>query len=170
LTSPRKLGRRQSPAESYWRCSAARSLIRSASGLKGFDLLLNQAVGRAPVGELVDIDADSPCSTIALHFNRKREATQMGTTTIRIEEDLKARLAAAAERSGKTTHAFILDAIAQTVEMTELDEEFHRVADARWAKVLATGRTVPWADARVYLEARARGKRPRAPAARKPAR
>ena len=91
----------------------------------------------------------------------------MTTTTIRIENDLKARVAAAAERSGKTAHAFILDAIARTVEQAELDEEFHRVADERWAKVLATGKTVPWDAARAYLEARARGERVRKPAARK---
>jgi predicted transcriptional regulator len=91
----------------------------------------------------------------------------MTTTTIRIDDDLKARVAAAAERSGKTAHAFILDAIAQTVEQAELDEAFHRVADERWAKVLATGKTVPWNDARAYLEARARGERARKPAARK---
>ena len=91
----------------------------------------------------------------------------MSTTTIRIENDLKARVALAAERSGKTAHAFILDAIAQTVEQTELDEAFHRVAEERWAKVLATGKTVRWDDAKVYLEARARGERSRKPAARK---
>ena len=91
----------------------------------------------------------------------------MATTTIRIEEDLKGRVAAAAERAGKSAHAFILDAIAQTVEQVELDEEFHRVADERWAKVLVTGKTVPWDDAKAYLEARARGERPRKPVARK---
>jgi predicted transcriptional regulator len=91
----------------------------------------------------------------------------MTTTTIRIEEDLKGRVAAAAERAGKSAHAFILDAIAQTVEQVELDEEFHRVADERWAKVLVTGKTVPWDDAKAYLEARARGERPRKPVARK---
>jgi predicted transcriptional regulator len=91
----------------------------------------------------------------------------MTTTTIRIEEDLKDRVAAAAARAGKSAHAFILDAIAQTVEQVELDEEFHRVADERWAKVLATGKTVPWDDAKAYLEARARGERPRKPVARK---
>lgn len=92
----------------------------------------------------------------------------MGTTTIRIEEELKARVAAAAERAGKSAHAFILDAIAQTVEQAELDDEFHRVADERWAKVLATGRTVPWDEAKTWLEARARGERPRKPTARRP--
>jgi len=91
----------------------------------------------------------------------------MTTTTIRIAEDLKARVSAAAERAGKTAHAFILDAITQTVEQAEVDEEFHRVADERWGKVLATGKTVPWNDAKAYLEARARGERPRKPVARK---
>ena len=94
----------------------------------------------------------------------------MTTTTIRIEDELKARVAVAAQRAGKTAHAFILDAIAQTVEQVELDDEFHRVADERWTKVLVTGKTVPWDDAKVFLEARARGERPRKPVARKPGR
>lgn len=91
----------------------------------------------------------------------------MATTTIRLEDDLKARVSAAAERAGKTPHAFILDAIAQTVEQAELDAEFQRVADERWTQVLATGKTVPWHEAKAYIEARARGERPRKPVARK---
>jgi len=89
------------------------------------------------------------------------------TTTIRIDDDMKARVAAAAARAGKTAHAFILDAIARTVEQVELDEAFHRVADARWANILASGKTVPWDDAKAWLEARARGERVRKPVARK---
>ncbi len=92
------------------------------------------------------------------------------TTTIRIDDELKARVAAAAERAGKTAHAFILDAIARTVEQVELDEAFHRIADERWATILATGKTVPWDDAKAWLEARSRGERPRRPAARTPRR
>ena len=92
------------------------------------------------------------------------------TTTIRIDDDLKARVAAAAERAGTTAHAFILDAIARTVEQVELDEAFHRVADERWAKILASGKTVPWDDAKAWLEARSRGKHPRRPVARQPGR
>ena len=91
----------------------------------------------------------------------------MATTTIRIEDALKARVATAAEQAGKTTHAFILDAIAQTVEQAEQDDQFHRVADKRWAKVLATGKTVPWEETRSYLAARARGEQARKPVARK---
>lgn len=90
----------------------------------------------------------------------------MATTTIRIEDDLKARIAAAASRAGKTSHAFILDAIAQTVERAEFEEALHQVADARWANILATGRTVPWDEAKTWLAARSRGERPPRPDAR----
>jgi predicted transcriptional regulator len=85
----------------------------------------------------------------------------MSTTTIRLENDLKARVAAAAERAGTTAHAFILDAIERTVEQAELEEEFHHIADQRWAKLLDTGKTVSWDEAKTYVTARARGERAR---------
>lgn len=88
------------------------------------------------------------------------------TTTIRIEDNLKVRIAAAADRAGKTAHAFILDAIAQTVEQVELDNEFHEVADERWKGILASGQTVSWEDTKAYLAAKARGESPSRPVAR----
>jgi predicted transcriptional regulator len=91
----------------------------------------------------------------------------MSTTTIRIEDDLKARVAVAAKNAGKTAHAFILDAISQTVEQVELDNAFNAIADQRWANIQSTGRTVPWEDAKAYLAARARNEPARKPAARK---
>jgi predicted transcriptional regulator len=91
----------------------------------------------------------------------------MSTTTIRIEDDLKARVAAAAQQAGKTAHAFILDAISQTVEQVELDNAFNTLADQRWANIQASGKTVPWDVARTYLAARANGQPARKPAARK---
>ncbi|SCK27266.1 Ribbon-helix-helix protein, copG family [Variovorax sp. HW608] len=94
----------------------------------------------------------------------------MSTTTIRIEEALKARIAAAAERVGKSSHAFILDALSDTVERVEMDEELHRLADERWAALMQTGESVSWTDAKAYLLARAAGKKPRRPSARKPVR
>ena len=66
----------------------------------------------------------------------------MSTTTIRIDEELKSRVAVAAQRAGKTAHAFIVDAIAQTVEQAELDEAFDQIADERWAALLANGKSV----------------------------
>jgi predicted transcriptional regulator len=91
----------------------------------------------------------------------------MTTTTIRIEDDLKQRVAAAAHQAGKTAHAFILDAIAQTVDQAEQDSAFQQLAEQRWSQVLATGQTVAWDEAKVYLSARAQGEQPRRPAARK---
>jgi predicted transcriptional regulator len=92
----------------------------------------------------------------------------MPTTTIRIDDSLKTRIATAAARAGKTPHAFILDAIAETVEQAERDEAFHRLAGKHWANVLASGKTVPWDEARSWIEARSRGERPPRPLARKP--
>ena len=66
----------------------------------------------------------------------------MSTTTIRIDEELKERVAAAAEKAGKTAHAFMLDAIQHGVHQAELDDDFHRVADARWLAP-ALGRDPP---------------------------
>jgi predicted transcriptional regulator len=91
----------------------------------------------------------------------------MTTTTIRIDDELKIRVAAVAERAGKSAHAFIVEAIEQTVEQAEAHADFHRVADERWAKMLATGKSIGWDELRIYLEARARGERPRRPTARK---
>ncbi len=80
----------------------------------------------------------------------------MSTTTIRLDDRLKARVAAAAERVGKTPREFILDATWVAVEQSELADNFHRIANKRWAKILATGETVSWDDMRTYLENRAR--------------
>ncbi len=91
----------------------------------------------------------------------------MTTTTIRLEAELKLRLTAAAKRLGKSPHALILDSIAKMVEQVEMDDDFHRVADERWAELLATGETIAWDDARAYLQARASGKRPAVPAPHK---
>ena len=45
---------------------------RAASGLKDFDLLLNEAVARAPVGELVDImDVGFACAFLATDYARR---------------------------------------------------------------------------------------------------
>lgn len=72
----------------------------------------------------------------------------MATTTIRIDDELKMRVAVAAQIAGKTTHAFVLDAISETVEQVERDTQFHAIAQRRWANIVATGKTVPWDAAR----------------------
>jgi predicted transcriptional regulator len=85
----------------------------------------------------------------------------MSTTTIRLEEELKARMSAAAERAGKSAHAFILDAIADAVAQAEFDTELDQICEARWAEFLKTGEVVDWEQAKAYLKApRGQGTRP----------
>lgn len=91
----------------------------------------------------------------------------MSTTTIRLPDELKARIASAAERAGKTTHSFILEAIAEKAELEEQRTDFDVEADARFAKILETGKTIPWADMRGYLEGRGAGQSVPRPVAKK---
>jgi predicted transcriptional regulator len=88
------------------------------------------------------------------------------TATIQIEDELKARVEAAAAEAGKTADAFVLDAITERVEEAEENAAFHRLADERWAEVQATGLTVSWDEMNEWLEARLRGETPPRPVGR----
>ena len=89
------------------------------------------------------------------------------TTTIRLPAELKARIASAAERAGKTTHSLILEAITEKAEQEELRAAMDAEADARFANIAASGQTIPWADMRRYLEERIAGQQVSPPAATK---
>ena len=89
------------------------------------------------------------------------------TTTIRLSEDLKARIASAAERAGKTTHSFILEALAEKAELEEQRAHFDAEANARLARIVDTGKTIPWSEMRQYLEERVSGKQTPRPVAKK---
>ena len=94
----------------------------------------------------------------------------MTTTTIRMPEDLKARVASAARRSGTTPHGFMLEAIAEKAEQAELRADFDTVAEERYARIVDSGKTVSWDKMRGYLEQRLAGKSLKRPLARKLAR
>lgn len=96
--------------------------------------------------------------------------TQVSTTTIRMPEDLKARVAAAAKRSGTTAHSFMLEAIAEKAEQAELRADFDSVAEERYARIVDSGKSISWNEMRVYLEQRLAGKSVKRPPARKLAR
>lgn len=91
----------------------------------------------------------------------------MSTTTIRLTEELKARIARAAERAGTTPHGFILEAIAEKAEAQEHRDEMHDLAEQRYARIVASGETIDWSDMRSYLQARAAGRPASAPKPRK---
>lgn len=94
----------------------------------------------------------------------------MSTTTIRLPADLKARIAMAAKRAGTTSHSLILEAIADKAEQEERRGDFHEVAEKRFARIVSSGKTIPWSAMRVYLEGRATGGVVARPRARKLAR
>jgi predicted transcriptional regulator len=94
----------------------------------------------------------------------------MTTTTIRLPDDLKARVAEAARQMGMTAHGFIVEAIAEKTAQTERWADFDAIAEARYAGIVASGKTIPWQEMRGYLEARMADKTTVRPAARRRAR
>lgn len=91
----------------------------------------------------------------------------MPTTTIRIEDDLKERVGAAARRLGKTPHAFMLEAIARTVDEVERDDALRRVVEERWAGFLRDGEAVSSEDMARWVRARVRGEKAARPRSRR---
>jgi predicted transcriptional regulator len=78
----------------------------------------------------------------------------MSTTTIRLPEELKTRVAELAKRAGMTPHGYILEAITEKTQQETLRGEFDAVADARLATIATTGKTIPWPKLRAQLEKR----------------
>ena len=91
----------------------------------------------------------------------------MSTTTIRLPDELKARVAEAAKQAGTTSHNFILEAIAEKADLAAERAAFHALADRRYAQFLESGMSIPWEEARTYLKDRLAGKTVKRPVARK---
>ena len=91
----------------------------------------------------------------------------MTTTTIRLPEELKARITAAAKSTGTTAHGFILEAIAEKATWHECRSEFESEAEERYTRIIASGKTISWQEMRLFLEARLAGKSIKIPVARK---
>jgi predicted transcriptional regulator len=71
------------------------------------------------------------------------ERTTMSTTTVRLPDDLKKRLADVAEQAGMTSHALILQAISDRVEADEARNRLYDEADRRYAVIAETGQSRP---------------------------
>lgn len=81
----------------------------------------------------------------------------MSTTTVRLTDELKESIRSAAASRGLSAHAFILEAITEKTERSELEQAFHASAAGRLARIAESGQTVSSADMRTYLCDRARG-------------
>lgn len=94
----------------------------------------------------------------------------MSTTTIRLPDDLKARVTEAAKRAGTTAHGFILEAIAEKTARDERRADFEAEAEDRYVKIIGSGEAVSWTDMRDYLKAKIASKTAHLPKSRKFAR
>ena len=89
----------------------------------------------------------------------------MVPTTLKLPDDLKNRVAALVEGTGRSVHAFMVDAIAQQTILAERRKAF--VTDAKTAQedMNRTGKGYPAEEVHAYMGARSEGKkapRPRA--------
>ena len=90
----------------------------------------------------------------------------MSTTTIRLSDDLKARLHALAEQEGTSAHALILEAIADQADQMERRNDFYAQAEQRAVRIGESGETVPWGDMKSWLRKRLANAQTPRPAAR----
>ena len=82
----------------------------------------------------------------------------MSTTTIRLPDELKARIHSVAQARGLTAHALILEAISEKADSGERRLAFIDAANARMSRIADSGETISWQDMRTYLKARTKGR------------
>ena len=77
----------------------------------------------------------------------------MSTTTVRLNEVLKNRVARMAKLANTTSHHFILEAVAEKTAQAEREEAISLLAQSRHQAMLATGDVVEWADMKEFAQA-----------------
>jgi predicted transcriptional regulator len=87
-------------------------------------------------------------------------------TTVKLPPKLKKRITPLAKAAGKSTHAWMVDALASEVEREELRRSFVAEALESQAEVAAGGPVYASADVFAYLSAKSAGKKPKRPAPR----
>jgi predicted transcriptional regulator len=82
----------------------------------------------------------------------------MGTTTLKLPDELKERVADVVDGTGKSPHAFMVEAIEQQTRLAEQRKSF--VADALKARehAMRTGKAYSFEDVKRYYTARLTGK------------
>ena len=85
------------------------------------------------------------------------------TTTLKLPEELKARIASAALASGKSPHAFMLEALEAQARLAEMRQSFFADAVASGAEVDAGGALYAMEDVQAYILARTLGKTTKRP-------
>lgn len=87
----------------------------------------------------------------------------MSTTTIRLPDELRARIDKLAAARGSSAHAFMVEAVARAAEQEEQRLDFEAEADRRFKQMLRTGQYHTLEAMRDYGMALARGEKPKRP-------
>ena len=85
------------------------------------------------------------------------------TTSLKLPEALKERVADLAQGVAQTPHAYMVEAIAEKVERDEKHRAFVKSARASLAQFKRTGVAYTHADVKRYLLDKVAGKKPRKP-------
>jgi predicted transcriptional regulator len=91
----------------------------------------------------------------------------MATTTLKLTDQLKARIAALAEMEGKSPHAFMVDALEQQAERAERRRAYLAAGDEAAHEFDRTGIAYAFEDVERYIVARAAGRKVARPKPRK---
>jgi predicted transcriptional regulator len=79
------------------------------------------------------------------------------TTTLKLPEELKARIAELAAAEGKSPHAFMVDALEQQADRAERRREYLAAGDAALHEYQRTGIAYAMEDVEKYIVALAQG-------------
>jgi predicted transcriptional regulator len=90
----------------------------------------------------------------------------VAATSLKLPDELKARVERIAAHSQQTPHAFMLDAVQDAVRRAESREQFAADAAESEEQALRSGKAISLDAAFDYLGARIAGKEPRRPRSR----
>jgi predicted transcriptional regulator len=82
----------------------------------------------------------------------------MSTTSLKIDDELKQRIAAVAQAKDTNAHAWMLEALRRATHQAEREVEFDEIVNMRWAKFKRDGKSVSRVDMEAYLDALMTGK------------
>jgi predicted transcriptional regulator len=85
------------------------------------------------------------------------------TTSLKLPEDLKARITSIAQLTGKAPHAFMIEALENQAYLAEMRQSFLNDANASAADVDAGGALYAMEDVQKYILSRTTGKATKRP-------
>ena len=85
-------------------------------------------------------------------------------TTLKVPDDLRARLAAQAEAEGKSAHAYMLEALKEKADRADRRREYLAAGSAALEDYQGSGVAYAMEDVEQYILGIAAGKKPRRPA------